>query len=920
MKQTLLQIPWRTQQASFLWLEPSSQPTLSQTACDAPQHQGPTQHAGICSRALIGFRLPYIPDVLRADSTRGEDDANRIEWILRQQMETLAALWVWPAGFAIRYLWNPSTQEIEAAFLARIDCTRNDSPMVGDFARSVSSSLEHLGFAPQPFCDTHEFEKFSMFPQWGTAVIEVLGHRQPIALTGGGELRVVPGLQASNGDGTRPIETLSSWNRPLLVSLQCEAVKLEPAALAEMQRQAFRAKGILSETEKPPSDAMKQEFYRGQPIRRGTIIEFHEKADRLHRPFRSRLVVVGADGESGLTVASAFAAAVSPHLASQENLRVTLLSSCAAERRACARALWTEIQTTREDADGAGLRCLDDSEGTAAWMRFPIPHDGGLRALRVQAVPPGHSPGPDLSRPGADRFLLGHAENGTPLYVPRRELTHTFISGMTRSGKTKTAYQILTNLWTQRRSSFLFLEASKKEARGLLRLEVFRNNLRVYSAGDEATSPLRLNAFDILPGVRVHVHIGRLSEALLATMPQFGALTSIMKESVEEVYRDHGWALTDVGLPPESMGARRIPTFEKLLKKVQAVIRARKYSDKMESDLLAATETRLKPLFSGTLGMMFRTEERMNVEELLSHPTVVELNDLPIPDKNLVVLLLLMFLREHRELHPIESGGHITVLEEAHNVLEDGVDHGPSEIASNVRGAALSEICAAICELGASGEVVMVLDQSAKKIHKDVLRNSRLKIAHCLEEAQDRDAVAESMNMSDSQRSFLTQLAPGQALVFFSGLPRPAVIRVPSFEVQYPEFGIAKDEEVRSHMEQLGPIARYTDLPFGSDCGLCQARCTKREAASRATATGAIRADIDGAVDEMGKQLTQTGVAKYWDRILIGLRQAASAAGDASLDFAWCALCHGGRAARGAPWGAEYRASLQGFWTRTHTS
>ncbi len=57
-------------------------------------------------------------------------------------------------------------------------------------------------------------------------------------------------------------------------------------------------------------------------------------------------------------------------------------------------------------------------------------------------------------------------------------------------------------------------------------------------------------------------------------------------------------------------------------------------------------------------------------DELFSHPTILEMNDLNENDKALVVLFVLTMLREHRELHGADDRlVHVTVVEEAHNVL-----------------------------------------------------------------------------------------------------------------------------------------------------------------------------------------------------------------------------------------------------------
>src|SRR5690606_19506256 len=136
---------------------------------------------------------------------------------------------------------------------------------------------------------------------------------------------------------------------------------------------------------------------------------------------------------------------------------------------------------------------------------------------------------------------------GGAVTAPLKQLArHTLITGFTGAGKTNTVLYLLDQLWNRQHIPFLVIEAAKKEYRGLLDQPGFED-LLVFTLGDETTSPFRLIPFELLSGVRLEAHLGRVQSCFDAALPQFGILPSIIAESLELIYRDKGWQLTDRG-------------------------------------------------------------------------------------------------------------------------------------------------------------------------------------------------------------------------------------------------------------------------------------------------------------------------------------------------------------------------------------
>jgi hypothetical protein len=230
----------------------------------------------------------------------------------------------------------------------------------------------------------------------------------------------------------------------------------------------------------------------------------------------------------------------------------------------------------------------------------------------------------------------------------------------------------------------LVIESAKHEYRGLLSVEGFdsTDNLRVYTVGNEVCAPFRFNPFELLPGVRVEAHISKLQTCFEGALPPIGPLASLIYEALLNVYSQKGWQLTDHYPGNGEKVYRSFPTMSDFAASVEDLIGVRGYQGEVRNNLTAAIAGRIKPLILGSKGKMFDTQHSNPVaDELFKIPTILELNDLNQDDKALVVMFLLTLLREYREISPATDGKlkHVTVVEEAHNVLENVQSTGSAD-------------------------------------------------------------------------------------------------------------------------------------------------------------------------------------------------------------------------------------------------
>ena len=197
---------------------------------------------------------------------------------------------------------------------------------------------------------------------------------------------------------------------------------------------------------------------------------------------------------------------------------------------------------------------------------------------------------------------------------------HGLIAGVTGSGKTNTCLSILHQLWTgSSRIPFLVIEPAKAEYRSLMNIEGY-DNLQIFTLGDEMTSPFRLNPFEIIPGVKLQSHIDTLRAVFNASFVMYAPMPYVLERCIHEVYQDKGWDLT-TNTNRYSFSGRwdpylRYPTLTDLYRKIDSVVEAMGYEDRLTMDIKAGLKARIGSLRIGGKGCMLDTPMSIPMEHL----------------------------------------------------------------------------------------------------------------------------------------------------------------------------------------------------------------------------------------------------------------------------------------------------------------
>ena len=120
---------------------------------------------------------------------------------------------------------------------------------------------------------------------------------------------------------------------------------------------------------------------------------------------------------------------------------------------------------------------------------------------------------------------------------------------------------------------------------------------------------------------------------------------------------------------------------------------------------------------------------------------------------------------------------HVTILEEAHNLLKRTSMEQSSE-SSNLLGKSVEMLSNAIAEVRTYGEGFIIADQAPGLLDMSVIRNTNTKIIMRLPDAEDRNLVGKSANLSEDQIKELAKIPTGVAAVYQNNWLEPVLCTI----------------------------------------------------------------------------------------------------------------------------------------------
>ena len=388
---------------------------------------------------------------------------------------------------------------------------------------------------------------------------------------------------------------------------------------------------------------------------------------------------------------------------------------------------------------------------------------------------------PDEAMPDEDKMNLGKIyhmgkEEAAGLLLNRQAMaSHTFITGSTGTGKSNAVYHLLDEIIKNGQTTFLVVEPAKGEYKN-----VFGNctDVQVFGTNPRETPLLRMNPFAFPENIHILEHIDRLVEIFNACWPMYAAMPAVLKDAIERSYQKVGWDLRN---SESEKGV--FPTFFDLLDILPGVIEESHYSKDTQSDYVGALCTRVKSLTNGIYGSVLCAEDALSDAEMFDQNVIVDLSRVgSMETKSLLMGILVMKLQEYRMCSSGMNSRlrHVTVLEEAHNLLRK-TSAEQSQEGANLQGKSVEMLANAIAEMRTYGEGFIIADQAPGLLDMSVIRNTNTKIILRLPDEEDRKLVGKSAALKEAQIDELSKLPLGVAAVYQNEWPEAVLCKIEAY-------------------------------------------------------------------------------------------------------------------------------------------
>ena len=376
-------------------------------------------------------------------------------------------------------------------------------------------------------------------------------------------------------------------------------------------------------------------------------------------------------------------------------------------------------------------------------------------------------------RLGLGRLVQSGIVKDVPIYLDKNVLNkHVFVCGVTGCGKTTTCMTLLH----KSKLPFLVIEPAKTEYRILTNED---STVLVFTLGKE-DAPFRLNPLEFLPSETISSHIDMVKASIEASFDMEAAIPQIIEAALYKCYEDKGWdVMTGKNKyydDPFADGVYSFPVLSDLIECTQKVVKEQGFDERLKNDYIGSIKARLQGLIVGSKGVMLNTPRSINFETLLNRKVVLELENIKSgTEKSLVMGFILANLNEAIKYKFAQDKRfkHITLIEEAHRLLSKYVP-GDSPCKKN----GVETFADMLAEVRKYGECLIIADQIPSKMAPDVLKNTNTKIVHKIFAQDDKEAIGNTLSLTDEQKGYLSNLNTGRAVLFTQGWEKSIQVKI----------------------------------------------------------------------------------------------------------------------------------------------
>lgn len=408
----------------------------------------------------------------------------------------------------------------------------------------------------------------------------------------------------------------------------------------------------------------------------------------------------------------------------------------------------------------------------------------------------------------ADNIIIGQLADNEDVSIgcsPRALTKHMLVVGKPGTGKTTFAVNLLLQLH-QRGIPFLAIEPTKSEYRALIDAVP---ELQIFTPGNNSVSPFVINPFIPPKKISVEQYIPSLASAFKAAFSMPSPLDTIFQAAIQEAYTQYGWKDYSTADDPD-VQVFGLHEFILVFKKL---IAREKYSAEVKGNLQSAGVLRLRNLIDQNANI-YDTTKSVPIEDILSKPTILELNSIDNAEQKAVLMALLLInicvYTKHCQLGD-GSLKNAILIDEAH-VLFKAQDGGNSSASTTV-----TTLENMVAEIRSYGTSVIIADQSPLAVGTGIVKNTDLKIVFQLVDAADCQLMAAATSMSDEQRAQIPQLNVGQAMVSYGLLKEPVMVQTPDIRENQKIRLVVSNQEISERMSYWQEHPQYL-IPFTECC------------------------------------------------------------------------------------------------------
>ena len=366
--------------------------------------------------------------------------------------------------------------------------------------------------------------------------------------------------------------------------------------------------------------------------------------------------------------------------------------------------------------------------------------------------------------------------------------SHCFITGSSGSGKSYATYQLLDKL-IGNDVKIMIIEPAKGEYK-----QVFGalDGIKIYTTDPNVYKMLHINPFSFSKNIHVLTHIEKLMQIFNASWALYAAMPAILKDAVVQAYRKCGWDVMN-SVYINGICDHRFPTFSDVLELLPEIINSSDYSAESKGNYKGALITRVQSMTTGISGMIFESNTEITDQMLFDSHCIIDLSD--IGSEETIALLMgviIMKLGEYRQSvrkSGISTGRdsalrHVTVLEEAHNLLKR-TNKDQSQEGANIVGKSVEMISNSIKEMRTYGEGFIIIDQSPMAVDVSAIENTSTKIIMNTPARDACEELSSTLSLNEFQSKELSRLGVGVAAVFQKGWLTPVLMKVDKWDNKY---------------------------------------------------------------------------------------------------------------------------------------